>query len=63
MQIEPYHVTAYNTAKASENKIHDDANRPALSASKGGFVGGVNGLRLHVPPSGAALGPRMAGTR
>jgi len=25
MTIEPYRVSAYNTSKLSENKIHDDA--------------------------------------
>lgn len=37
----PYHVQAYNTAKASENKIHDDATAQRFGF-KGGFVGGVN---------------------
>jgi hypothetical protein len=35
-QLEPYHVTACNTALASENKIHDDA-----VARRFGFAGGV----------------------
>jgi hypothetical protein len=34
--LAPYHVEAYNTAKASENKIHDDA-----VAKKFGFGGGL----------------------
>ncbi|HTZ37350.1 MAG TPA: hypothetical protein VMB84_15060 [Stellaceae bacterium] len=34
--LAPYHVEAYNTAKASENKIHDDA-----VARKFGFGGGL----------------------
>lgn len=37
----PYQVQAYNTAKASENKIHDDATAQRFGF-KGGFVGGVN---------------------
>lgn len=37
----PYRVQAYNTAKASENKIHDDATARRFGF-KGGFVGGVN---------------------
>jgi hypothetical protein len=41
MSIPPYHVSAYNTAKASENKIHDDATARRFGF-KGGFVGGVN---------------------
>src|SRR4051794_22362189 len=38
----PYHVSAYNTAKASENKIHDDA-----TARRFGFTGGLGG-GVHV---------------
>jgi acyl dehydratase len=34
--LAPYHVEAYNTAKVSENKIHDDA-----VAKKFGFGGGL----------------------
>jgi hypothetical protein len=34
--LSPYHVEAYNTAKVSENKIHDDA-----VAKKFGFGGGL----------------------
>ena len=41
MEIAPYRVSAYNTAKASENKIHDDATAQRFGF-KGGFVGGVN---------------------
>jgi acyl dehydratase len=41
MSLAPYQVTAYNTAKASENKIHDDATAQRFGF-KGGFVGGVN---------------------
>jgi hypothetical protein len=41
MSLPPYHVSAFNTAKASENKIHDDATAQRLGF-KGGFVGGVN---------------------
>jgi hypothetical protein len=46
----PYHVSAYNTAKASENKIHDDATAQRFGF-KGGFVGGVNvyAYMTHVP--------------
>jgi hypothetical protein len=39
--LPPYRVQAYNTAKASENKIHDDATAQRFGF-KGGFVGGVN---------------------
>jgi hypothetical protein len=41
MPIPPYQVSAFNTAKASENKIHDDATAQRFGF-KGGFVGGVN---------------------
>jgi acyl dehydratase len=41
MSIPPYRVSAFNTAKASENKIHDDATARRFGF-KGGFVGGVN---------------------
>lgn len=39
--LPPYQVSAFNTAKASENKIHDDATAQRFGF-KGGFVGGVN---------------------
>jgi acyl dehydratase len=50
MALKPYHVQAYNTAKASENKIHDDATAQKFGF-KGGFVGGVNvyGYMAHQP--------------
>ena len=38
--LPPYHVSAYNTAKSSENKIHDDATAKRFGF-KGGLVGGV----------------------
>src|SRR3984885_14483218 len=41
MSISPYRVSAYNTAKAAENKTHDDATAQRFGF-KGGFVGGVN---------------------
>ena len=41
MNIPVYRVSAFNTAKASENKIHDDATAQRFGF-KGGFVGGVN---------------------
>src|SRR5690242_6949502 len=41
MSIPPYRVSAYNTSKASENKIHDDATARRFGF-RGGFVGGVN---------------------
>jgi acyl dehydratase len=41
MSIRRYDVLAFNTAKESENKIHDDATARRFGFS-GGFVGGVN---------------------
>jgi hypothetical protein len=50
MNLPPYRVSAFNTAKASENKIHDEATAQRLGFS-GGFVGGVNiyGYMTHQP--------------
>lgn len=50
MPLQPYHVSAFNTAKASENKIHDDATAQRFGF-KGGFVGGVNvyAYMTHLP--------------
>ncbi|HQT79276.1 MAG TPA: hypothetical protein PLD10_19675, partial [Rhodopila sp.] len=50
MQLPPYQVSAFNTAKASENKIHDDATAQRFGF-KGGFVAGVNvyGYMTHQP--------------
>lgn len=41
MALQPYRVSAYNTAKASENKIHDDATARRFGFT-GGLVGGVH---------------------
>lgn len=41
MSLPPYQVSAFNTAKASENKIHYNATAQRFGF-KGGFVGGVN---------------------
>ncbi|HEY8288252.1 MAG TPA: hypothetical protein VIG49_03215 [Acetobacteraceae bacterium] len=45
-----YRVSAYNTAKASENKIHDDATARRFGF-KGGLVGGVHvyAYMSHMP--------------
>jgi hypothetical protein len=50
MILPPYRVSAFNTSKASENKIHDPATAQRLGFS-GGFVGGVNiyGYMTHQP--------------
>jgi acyl dehydratase len=46
----PYRVTAFNTAKASENKIHDDAVARRFGFG-GGLVPGVDvyGYMAHLP--------------
>ena len=48
--LPPYHVAAYNTAKSSENKIHDDATAKRFGF-KGGLVGGVHvyAYMSHLP--------------
>jgi acyl dehydratase len=48
--LPPYHVSAYNTAKESENKIHDDATAQRFGF-KGGLVGGVHvyAYMAHLP--------------
>jgi acyl dehydratase len=50
MTIEPYRVSAYNTATASENKIHDDATARRFGFT-GGLVGGVHvyAYMTHLP--------------
>ncbi|HEX3991360.1 MAG TPA: hypothetical protein VHX39_09335 [Acetobacteraceae bacterium] len=50
MSLAPYRVRAFNTAKASENKIHDDATAQKFGF-KSGFVGGVcvYGYMSHQP--------------
>jgi acyl dehydratase len=48
--LPPYHVSAFNSAKASENKIHDDATAKRFGF-KGGLVGGVHvyAYMSHMP--------------
>jgi acyl dehydratase len=48
--LPPYHVSAFNTAKASENKIHDDATAQRFGF-RGGLVGGVHvyAYMAHLP--------------
>ena len=50
MTIPPYQVSAINTSKASENKIHDDATARRFGF-KAGFVPGVNvyAYMTHLP--------------
>src|SRR6476659_6809691 len=49
-RIEPYRVLAYNTAKQSENKMHDDAVAQRFGFS-GGLVPGVDVMAymMHQP--------------
>src|SRR5215475_2363538 len=49
-QMEPHRVSAYNTSKYSENKIHDDTVARKYGFS-GGLVPGVDVLAymLHMP--------------
>ena len=49
-RIEPYRVSAYNTSKQSENKIHDDAVARRFGFS-GGLVPGVDVMAymMHLP--------------
>src|SRR5207237_4633135 len=49
-RLAPYRVSAYNTSKQSENKIHDDAVARRFGFS-GGLVPGVDVLAymLHLP--------------
>src|ERR1700733_6944338 len=48
MTIEPYRVSAYNTSKLSENKIHDDAVARRFGFS-GGLVPGVDVMAYMMP--------------
>ena len=50
MTITPYRVTAYNTAKQSENKMHDDTVAKRFGFS-GGLVPGVDVMAymMHLP--------------
>ena len=54
---EPYRVQAYNTSKASENKIHDDAVARRFGF-KGGLVPGVDVYAYMVHPAVARWGRR-----
>lgn len=50
MPLSPYRVSAFNTAKASENKIHDDETARRFGF-RGGLVGGVHvyAYMTHLP--------------
>src|SRR5882762_7529273 len=51
-RLEPYRVQAYNTAKLSENKMHDDTVARRFGFS-GGLVPGVDVMAymMHLPVS------------
>ena len=53
--LPPYRVSAYNTAKASENKIHDDATARRFGFS-GGLVGGVHVYAYMTHHAGRSAG-------
>ncbi|MDZ7728505.1 MAG: hypothetical protein U5Q44_10140 [Dehalococcoidia bacterium] len=54
-QLPPYYVTAYNSAAASENKIHDDTVARQYGF-RGGLVPGVTVFAYMVPPALSFLG-------
>ena len=60
--LEPYAVVAYNSARASENKIHDDEVARRFGFS-GGLVPGVDVYAYMAPRAGDALGPRLPRAR
>jgi acyl dehydratase len=54
-RLEPYRVEAFNTAKASENKMHDDRVAQKFGFS-GGLVPGVDVLAYMIHPAVEAWG-------
>jgi len=61
-RIGPYRVSAYNTSKQSENKIHDDAVAKRFGFS-GGLVPGVDVMAYMLQPAGFEMGPRLSRAR
>ena len=61
-ELEAYSVVAYNTARDSENKIHDNTVARRFGFS-GGLVPGVDvyAYMAHLP--GGTLGPRLSPAR
>jgi len=55
-RLEPYRVQAYNTAKLSENKMHDDTVARRFGFS-GGLVPGVDVMAYMDAPAGYKVGP------
>lgn len=55
-QLPAYHVTAYNSAAQSENKIHDD-DVARQYGFRGGLVPGVTVFAYMVPPALQYFGP------
>jgi hypothetical protein len=61
-RLEAYSVVAYNTAKLSENKMHDDQVARRFGFS-GGLVPGVDVMAYMIPPASQEMGPGVSGTR
>ncbi len=61
-RLEAYRVSAYNTAKLSENKMHDDTVAKRFGFS-GGLVPGVDVMAymMHLPVR--EMGPRLSRAR
>ena len=61
-RLETYRVQAYNTAKHSENKMHDDTVARRFGFT-GGLVPGVDVMAymMHLPV--AEMGPRVSRAR
>ena len=61
-RLEAYSVVAYNTAKLSENKMHDDQVARRFGFS-GGLVPGVDVMAymIHLPVE--EMGPGVSGAR
>jgi hypothetical protein len=55
LRLDPYRVEAFNTAKASENKMHDDRVARKFGFS-GGLVPGVDVLAYMIHPAVVAWG-------
>ena len=62
MTIAPYRVQAYNTAKQSENKMHDDTVAKRFGFS-GGLVPGVDVMAYMMHQPVAKWGRALSRTR
>ena len=56
-RLEAYRVEAYNTAKLSENKMHDDAGGAAVRIQRRAGAG-CRCDGLYDAPAGQEMGPR-----